>query len=117
LHKAIDFELKASINREKEAASRLPEDMKEEWLEAVAEEHGLTVRGKKIHIPDLQIEYETGEGEVRRENLELVSGNYREDGIRGKAASGFTIYARRGDTNRIRRAVEDTGMVGEVLYI
>jgi hypothetical protein len=91
--------------------------MKERWLETVAEEDGLAVRGKKIHIPDLQVEYETAEREVRRENLELVSGNYREDGIRGKAASGFTIYARRGDTNRIRRALEDSGMVGEVLYI
>ncbi len=113
----LDFELKASINREREAAGRLPDDMKEQWLKTLAEEHGLTVRGKTIHVPDIQIEYETADREVARENLELVSRNYREDGIRGKAASGFTIYARSGDTNRIRRALHDSGMVGEVLSI
>jgi hypothetical protein len=113
----LDFELKASINRERETAGQLPDDMKEQWLKAVAEEHGLTVRDKTIHVPDLQIEYETADREVTRENLELVSGNYREDGIRGKVASGFTIYARSGDTNRIRRALQDSGMVGEVLSL
>ncbi len=113
----LDFELKASINREREAAGQLPDDMKEQWLKTLAEEHGLTVRGKTIHVPDLQIEYETADREVARENLELVSRNYREDGIRGKAASGFTIYARSGDTSRIRRALHDSGMVGEVLSI
>ena len=113
----LDFELKASINREKEAAGRLPEDMKDRWLKTVAEEHGLTVRGKKIHVPDLQIEYETAERELARENLEFVSRNYHEEGIRGKADSGFTIYARSGDANRVRRALNDSGLVREVLSI
>jgi hypothetical protein len=113
----LDFELKESINREKERAVGLPEKQRAAWLEAVAEEHGLAVKRKAIHLPDMQIEYETSEGRVERENLELVSENYRRDGIRSKAESGFRFYARGGDTNRIRRALEDTGMVREILSV
>ena len=113
----LDFELKESINRAKEAAARLPEEERAERLRAVAEEHGLTTNGKAIHLPDIQIEYETQEGKVERENLELLSQNYREQGIRGKAAAGFKIYARGGETARIRRALSDTGLAREVLSI
>ncbi len=113
----LDFELKESINRAKEAAGRLPEDERRRFLAAVAEEHGLTIDGATIHLPDIQVEYETREGEVERQNLELLSRNYREEGIRGKAAAGFKIYARSGDANRVRRALHDTGMIREVLSV
>jgi len=113
----LDFEIKESINREKEAAGHLPEEMRRRWLRAVAEEHGLTMEGTTIHLPDIQVEYETPDGRVERENLELLSRNYREEGIRGKAAAGFKIYARTQDTNRIRRALHDTGLVREVLSV
>jgi len=113
----LDFEIKESINREKEGAGHLPEEMRRKWLGAVAEEHGLTMDGTTIHLPDIQVEYETPDGRVERENLELLSRNYREDGIRGKAAAGFKIYARTQDTNRIRRALHDTGLVREVLSV
>lgn len=113
----LDSELKESINREKEAAGHLPEEMRKRWLRAVAEEHGLTMDGTTIHLPDIQVEYETREGKLERENLELLSRNYREEGIRGKAAAGFRIYARSQDTNRIRRALHDTGLVREVLSV
>lgn len=113
----LDFELKESINRAKEAAGRLPEGERRRLILAVAEEHGLTIDGTTIHLPDIQVEYETLEGRVERENLELLSRNYREDGIRGKAAAGFKIYARNGDISRIRRALHDTGIVREVLSV
>ncbi len=113
----LDFEIKESINREKEAAEHLPEEMRRRRLRAVAEEHGLTMDGTTIHLPDIQVEYETPDGRVERENLELLSRNYREDGIRGKAAAGFKMYARTGDANRIRRALQDTGLVREVLSV
>jgi DNA-binding PadR family transcriptional regulator len=113
----LDFELKESINRGKEAARRLTEKDRASHLKALAEENGLTTTGSRIHLPDLQVEYETREGTVERENLELLSQNYREDGIRGKAAAGFKIYARSGETNRIRRALADTGLVQEVLSV
>jgi DNA-binding PadR family transcriptional regulator len=113
----LDFELKESINRTKEAAGRLPEDERKRLLTEVAREQGLTIHGTSIHLPDIQVEYQTRDGGVGRQNLELLSRNYREDGIRGKAAAGFKIYARSGDTNRIRRALHDTGMVREVLSV
>jgi hypothetical protein len=113
----LDFELKESINRAKESAKRLSREERETLLQAVAQEHGLTAKGVTIHLPDMQIEYETTDGRMERENLELLSRNYREDAIRSKAAAGFTIYARTGDTHRIRRALQDTGLVREVLSI
>jgi hypothetical protein len=113
----LDFELKESINRAKEAAARLPQDERRRLLAAVAQEQGLTLDDETIHLPDIQVEYETRDGEVERQNLELLSRNYREEGIRGKAGAGFKIYARAGDTNRIRRALHDTGMVQEVLSV
>jgi len=113
----LDFELKESINRAKEVSRRLSKDERRRLLATVAEEQGLTLDNGTIHLPDIQVEYETREGAVERENLELLSRNYREAGIRGKAAAGFKIYARTGDTNRIRRALHDTGMVREVLSV
>ncbi len=113
----LDFELKEVINRAKEAASRLPEEERATVLKTVANDNGLSARGFKIHLPDIQVEYETREGTVQRENLELLSRNYREEGIRGKAAAGFKIYARTGEANRIRRALQDTGLMREVLAV
>ncbi len=113
----LDFELKESINRAKEAAGHMSEDERRRLLATVAQEQGLTLDDGTIHLPDIQVEYETREGGVERQNLELLSRNYREEGIRGKAAAGFKIYARSGDSNRIRRALHDTGMVREVLSV
>ena len=113
----LDFELKESILRAKEAAGHLPAEMRPRWLEAVAQENGLRAEGETIHLPDMQVEYATRDGRVERENLELLSQNYREDGIRSKAAAGFTMYARPSETGRIRRALEDTGLMREVFSI
>ena len=113
----LDFELKELINRAKQTAGRLPEDERQRFLSAVANEHGLSIDGTTIHLPDVQIEYENRDGSIERQNLELLSRNYREQGIRGKAAAGFKLYARGGDANRVRRALHDTGMVREVLSV
>ncbi len=113
----LDFELKESVNRAKEVAGRLPEEERRRLFQAVAEEHGLTVDGATIHLPDIQIEFENRDGGVERQNLELLSRNYRDAGIRGKAAAGFKIYARSGDVNRVRRALHDTGIIREVLSV
>jgi len=113
----LDFEFKESINGANAAARDLPKDIRGRWLAALADEHGLSVDGGRIHLPDIQIEYQTHEGRIERENLELLSRNYRDEGIRGKAAAGFSIYARAGDSGRIRRALRDTGFAREVLAI
>jgi hypothetical protein len=113
----LDFEMKAAIQREKQTAKGLPQDQKEKRLQAVAERHGLTLSHTTIHVPDIQIEYETQDREIAHANLELVSENYRSEGIREKANSGFQIYARGGDTNRVRRALSDTHTVERVLSL
>jgi len=113
----LDFELKELINRAKQTAGRLPEDERQRFLNAVGNEHGLRIDGTTIHLPDVQIEYENRDGSIERQNLELLSRNYREQGIRGKAAAGFKLYARGSDANRVRRALHDTGMVREVLSV
>jgi len=113
----LDFELKERINRAKEAAGRLPERERAILLRSVAEENGLVIKGTTVHFPDIQLEYETRDGKIERENLELLSQNYREDDIRSKVAAGFKIYARNGEANRIRRALHDSGLVREVLSV
>ena len=113
----LDFELKAAIQRQRYAARNLSEEDQTKRLAAFAEEYGLRMSGPRIHVPDVQIEYETRDGELERTNLELVSENYRTEGIRSKAESGFALYARSGDTARIRRALQDTHAIERILSI
>jgi hypothetical protein len=113
----LDFELKALIQREKQAVRSLPEAQQRTRLATLAERHGLVLSGTRLHVPDVQIEYETRDQELARENLELVSENYRSAGIRGKAASGFTLYARGNDAARVRRALPDSHSVARILSI
>jgi predicted transcriptional regulator len=113
----LDFELKAAIQRERNALKGRAEGERGERLEAFAKEHGLTISETVIRVPDVQVEYETRDGELERTNLELVSENYRTEGIRSKAESGFTIYARGDDTTRVRRALHDTHTVERILSI
>ncbi len=96
----LDFELKESVNCAKEAAGRpLPEDERSRQLQAVAEELGLTVDGTAIHLPDIQIEFENRDGGIEKQNLELLSQNYRETGYARTALhfweSCGTIYLKR----------------------
>ena len=113
----LDFELKGAVSRDREAAGKLPEGQREAWLKAIAEQHGLTIKGGTIQLPDIQIEYETADGTLAHANIELVSENYRGDAIRSKAGAGFKVYARVGDANRVKRALQDTGVVEEILSI
>ena len=113
----LDFELKAAVQREKQAIESLPDAEKRERLASFAREQGVAISGTTIHVPDIQMEYETRDDELERANLELVSENYRSEGIRDKAASGFTIYARGGDAARVRRALQDTHAVERILSI
>jgi hypothetical protein len=113
----LDFELKAMVQREKLASKELSKDEQRERLERLAKEQGLTVSGATVHVPDIQMEYETREQQLERANLELISEHYRRDDIRGKAESGFTLYARGGDTARVRRALQDTHTVERILSI
>jgi DNA-binding PadR family transcriptional regulator len=113
----LDFELKGIVQHEKQTTKGLSEQERRDRLEALAKDHGLTISGTTVHVPDIQMEYETREHELERANLELVSENYRSEGIRSKAQSGFALYARGGDTARVRRALQDTHTVERILSI
>ncbi len=113
----LDFELKGAVNRDREAAGNLTVGQKKAWLRAVARQHALPIKGGTIQLPDIQIEYKTAEGTLAHANLELVSENYRGDAIRSKTDAGFRVYARVGDANRVKRALQDTGAVEEILSI
>jgi len=113
----LDFELKALVQREKQAVKSLPEAEQRTRLAMLAERHGLVLSGTSLHVPDVQLEYETSDRELARENLELVSENYRSAGIQSKAASGFTLYARGSDAARVRRALPDSHSVTRILSI
>jgi hypothetical protein len=113
----LDFELKGAVQREKNAVKALPEEEQKARLEAFAMGRDLAIHGMRVQVPDVQVEYETRDGELARANLELVSENYRKEAIRGKADSGFAIYARGDDSARIRRALEDTHTVERILSI
>jgi len=95
----------------------LPEAQQRARLAMLAERHGLVLSSTRLHVPDVQLEYETRDQELARENLELVSENYRNASIRGKAASGFTLYARGNDASRVRRALPDSHSVTRILSI
>src|SRR5713226_1568339 len=88
----LDFELKESINRAKEAARHLSGDDRKRLLTTVAEEHGLSIDDTTIHLPDIQIEYETRDGGVERQTLELCSRNDRYDGIRVEGLAGLKVF-------------------------
>jgi hypothetical protein len=113
----LDFELTAMVQREKQAGKGLSETQQQARLHALAERQGLVLNGTTLHVPDVQLEYESRDQEVERENLELVSENYRSAGIRSKAASGFTLYARGNDAARVRRALPDSHSVERILSI
>lgn len=70
---------------------RTPEEI-QEW----AREHGLPHFDGHVHFPDVRIEYQDVNGDVRWEDLEVTTEHYR--GAHGAAAarSGFSIHATNG---------------------
>ena len=113
----LDCELKCTVGRDRFAANRLPKTQKQASLKASAEQHGLSIKAGTVSVPDIQIEYETVEGAIGYANLELVSEHYRGDSIRSKADAGFKVYARTGDSNRVKRALNDSGSIERILSI
>ena len=60
----------------------------QEW----AREHELPYFDDQVHFPDVRIEYEDANGDVRWEDIEVTTEHYR--GAHGAAASrsGFSIH-------------------------
>jgi hypothetical protein len=79
----------------------------------IAARHGLQVVGNKIPIPDMQIEYETHDGDVTRVNLELVTEHYGGRQMAEKARAGFSLYTPRGEGDRLRRVLDQQQLTAE----
>jgi len=71
----LDYELKRNLNRD--LALLGPEKDDPERKSEVAEKHHLQVVNGKIPVPDLRVEYETPELELRHVDLELATRDYR----------------------------------------
>ena len=104
----LDYEIKrelyARLARLSDDKGHAPEEVKEE----VAARYHLKVVSGEIPIPDLRVEYlRENDSEIQRRDLELATDHYRPRGLAQKARAGFQIYARRGETDRLRRIRDD----------
>ena len=104
----LDYEIKrelySRIARYSDERGQLEDDLKEK----IANQYNLKAVSGEIPIPDLRIEYvRQNEHEIQRRDLELATDHYRPRGLAQKARAGFQIYARRGDTDRLRRIRDD----------
>src|SRR5229473_5909792 len=112
----LDYEMK------KELYSRLayvPQDRSrdsETLRKEIAERYHLKAVSGRIPIPDLRIEYvNQNENEIQRRDLELATEHYRPRGLSQKARAGFQIYARHGETDRLRRIRDDRELSAAIL--
>jgi hypothetical protein len=112
----LDYEMKqelyARLSRASHDKSRPPEKQRKE----VAERYHLKVVSGKIPIPDLRIEYvNENENEIQRRDVELATDHYRPRGLSQKARAGFQIYARHGETDRLRRIRDEAELSAVIL--
>jgi DNA-binding MarR family transcriptional regulator len=70
-------------------------DRSQAEIAAWAREHDLPYFDDQVHFPDVRIEYEDANGDIRFEDIEVVTEHYR--GAHGAAATrcGFSTYASR----------------------
>lgn len=115
LRVVLDFELKRILNRERIALG--PAKNNPEELDRLAEKHGLGVVDGKIPLPDMRIEYQTAEGELRHVNLELATRHYRPQGLAAKAKAGFSLYSLREDASRLRRILDQRELTAGILAL
>lgn len=100
----LDYEIKdelySRLARASQDKTRNPETLRDE----VAEGYHLKVVSGKIPIPDLRVEsVRENDNQIQHRDLELATDHYRARGLSQKARVGFQIYARLGETDRLRR--------------
>src|SRR5437879_4318076 len=104
----LDYEMKRELYARLARAAADKRRDRETSREEVAERYHLKVVSGRIPIPDLRIEYlNENDYEIQRRDLELATEHYRPRGISEKARAGFELYARRGETDRLRRIRDD----------
>lgn len=111
----LDYELKRNLNRD--LAQLGPEKDNVDRKTEVAEKHHLQIVNGKIPVPDLRVEYETPELELRHVDLELATRDYRPRAMAAKAAAGFSMYARSQDASRLRRVLDEREITAGILTL
>ena len=111
----LDYEIKRNLNRD--LALLGPEKDDANAKERIAEKHGLQVVNGKIPVPDLRVEYETPELELRHVDLELATRDYRPRAMAAKAAAGFSLYGRSEDAPRLRRVLDEREITARILTL
>ena len=111
----LDYELKRNLNRD--LAHMGPEKDDPNAKERIVERHGLQVVNGKIPVPDLRVEYETPELELRHVDLELATRDYRPRAMAEKAAAGFSLYGRSEDASRLRRVLDEREITARILTL
>src|ERR1039457_2580101 len=111
----LDYELKGDLNRD--LAKLEAEKDNQDAKERIAELHGLRAVDGKIPVPDMRIEYETADLELRQIDLELATLHYRPQGIAEKAKAGFSFFSQAEAAPRLRRALDNPHITGEILAL
>ena len=111
----LDYELKRNLNHDLALLGPEKDDLDRKG--EVAEKHDLQLVNGKIPVPDLRVEYETPELELRHVDLELATRDYRPRTMAAKAAAGFSMYARSEDASRLRRVLDEREITAGILNL
>ena len=111
----LDYELKRNLNHDLALLGSEKNDLDRKG--EVAEKHDLQLVNGKIPVPDLRVEYETSELELRHVDLELATRDYRPRAMAAKASAGFSMYARSEDASRLRRVLDEREMTAGILNL
>jgi hypothetical protein len=111
----LDYELKRNLNRD--LALLGPEKDNPDRKREVAEKHHFQIVNGKIPVPDLRVEYENPDLELRYVDLELATRDYRPRAMAEKAAAGFSLYGRSEDASRLRRVLDEREITAGILTL
>lgn len=111
----LDYELKRNLNRDLALLGQEKNDPNAR--ERIAEKHGLQIVNGKIPIPDMRVEYETPDLEMRHVDLELATRDYRPRAMAEKASAGFSLYGRAEDASRLRRVLDEREITAGILNL
>ena len=115
LRVVLDYELKRNLNRD--LALLGPDKDNSDRKNEIAAKHGLQLVNGKIPVPDMRVEYETAELDVRHIDLELATREYRPRALAEKAAAGFSMYSRPEDASRLRRILDERELTAGILSL
>jgi hypothetical protein len=115
LRVALDYELKRNLHRE--LAKLGDQGQTRAARERIAEKQGLVLVDGEVQVPDLRLEYETADHELRHVDLELATRNYRPRALAQKAKAGFSIYAPREDASKLRRIFDESELTARIFAL